>query len=150
MYDTFSSFETLEFIAFKFQYNRYEVWQNSKMIDSGDNSSILDFQPVMEEGNERIQIISNNHNLTKHIRNRFILDTFFTHRDRLMMFTLPAETDKDYTVFILFSATLPPTRIYKVFGSDEPYCCSLFLTNMIPVKITFSFNNPEKLIEFYL
>jgi hypothetical protein len=41
------------------------------------------------------------------------------------------------------------TRKGKIFNGNEPYCCSLFSINQKISKVTFSFSNPEKLIEFY-
>ena len=45
--------------------------------------------------------------------------------------------------------TIGATREHYDFGTNEPYVCSIFLVNQKIAKVTFSFVDPDKLIEFF-
>jgi hypothetical protein len=60
------------------------------------------------------------------------------------------ETNSENMGISMFKMTIGATRDSKHFERNEPYCCNIFLQNGTIAKITFSFSNPEKLIEFYI
>ncbi len=58
MYDSFKPFQQLEFTEFYFESRRFEVWQNQKMIKSGNTEIRIDAIPSYNsETNEVMKIV---------------------------------------------------------------------------------------------
>lgn len=49
----------------------------------------------------------------------------------------------------MLSSMLGYTRDHKYYDSNEPIFASVFTINHNVAKVSFSFGNPDKLIEFY-
>jgi hypothetical protein len=149
MFDKFEPFKGLQKQAFAFSPTRYETWVGGKMIASGKTNSVVNAQVVNIEGKERVEISFNDSVLNTELAKKNIFDEFVTGSDRLQLITIPNETNSDNMGINIFKMTIGATRPSKNFSSNEPYCCNLFMQNGSIAKVTFSYSNPEKLLEFY-
>jgi hypothetical protein len=149
MFDTYEPFQQLKKQTFTFSPKRYETWFNGKMIESGKSTLPIYFTVITENEEEVYRVTIFDNSLFNQIANQFILDEFITANDRLQLVTLPAETNTNCMGIVALKMAIGATRHKKDFASNEPYCANLFFQNDNLVKVTFSFSNPEKLIEFY-
>ena len=149
MYDNFEPFLGVTKHNFDFQPSRFEMWIGGKMINSGKTNQIISARANIIDGAEKMQVIFSDSNLFTELAERNIFDEFLTAKDRLQMITVPAQTNVDNMGIMGFKMIIGATREIKNFNRNEPYCCNLFLENGIIVKVTFSYSNPEKLLEFY-
>jgi hypothetical protein len=149
MFDRFKPFENVQKQKFSFQPTRFETWKDAKMIDSGKTNSLILADVIKVDGEEKVKIQFKDQNLNDQLAIINEFDEFITSSDRLQLITIPKETTAENTAIMMFRMNLGYTREIKHFNETEPFCCNLFLQDGKIVKITFSFNNPEKLIEFY-
>lgn len=151
MYDKFEGKIQLAMQEITFYPKRYEIWMNQSLIDSGKTVEAISFKPFKsDDGNTLMKVNIEDISLHSKIMSSFDLDTFFTLNDRLMLLTLPKNKEKNDCIGLnMFRIDIAPTRVLKYFAEHEPYCSSLFLLNSTLNKITFTFNYPERLIEFY-
>ncbi len=149
MFDKFEPFQGLQKQNFAFQPSRYETWVAGKMVDSGRTNAIIYANVVQREGSEKVEVTFNDQSLNNELSQKNIFDEFVTATDRLQLIVVPAETNAENVAIMMFRMTIGATRQSKNFTKSEPFCCNLFLQNGTIVKVTFSFSNPEKLIEFY-
>ena len=150
MYDKFENNIQLAMQEIVFHPKRYEIWMNSSLIDTGKTTELIVFQPFKSEGKTLMKTNIRDFALHRKIMNSFDFDIFFTNSERLMLLTLPKNQEKNDCVGLkMFRLNMSPTRILKSFTANEPYCSSLFLIKGVINKVTFSFNYPERLIEFY-
>lgn len=149
MFDKFDPLQRVQKQNFQFQPVRYEMWIGGQMVGSGKTSSLIAANVIQQENTEKVEVSFNDMNLYNELTSKIIFDEFVTSRDRLQLITIPRETNVECMGIIAFTMALGVTRQKKNFNRNEPYCCNLFLQQGIIVKVTFSFSNPEKLIEFY-
>ena len=149
MFDTFTPFQKLQKQNFSFQSKRYEIWMQGKLIQEGKTSSKILSSVIYEDGIQRMKISYNDSDLFNELNENNVFDEFITAADRLQLITIPSKTNSRNMGIMSFQMTIGTTRTVKNFDRNEPYCCNLFLQNREIVKITFSFSNPEKLVEFY-
>jgi hypothetical protein len=148
-WDRFEPFKRVQKQNFSFQPSRFEIWKVGKMIDSGKVSALWTTKVFVQNGAEKMVVNFNEINLKYEISSELYFDEFVTGNDRLQLITIPNETNSENMAIMMFKMTIGATRQQKNFSSIEPYCCNLFLNNGVILKITFSFSNPEKLIELY-
>lgn len=148
-FDKFEPLKSLQKKDFAFRPTRYETWKGGKMIDSGNTNSIINARVVKIDEDEKIEVTFNDPKLNNELANKNIYDEFLTAHDRLQLITIPNETNSQNMGIQMFKMTIGATRMHKNFKSNEPYCCNLFLLNGKIAKVTFSYSNPEKLVEFY-
>jgi hypothetical protein len=149
MYDKFTPFLKIPKRTFTFTPKRYEIWFGGKLINSGVSALPIYFTVIQEEKLDVFRVSIFESSLHKEIAHQFILDEFITSNDRLQLVTIPSETNPKCLGLEAMKMIIGATRDEKNFESNEPYCGNLFLQQDAIVKITFSFSNPEKLIEFY-
>ena len=149
MFDQFEPFNRLKKQNFSFQPSRFETWIGGKMIDSGNTNEVISATVVNQDGNEKIEVSFNDNNLNSELAVINTFDEFITAKDRLQLVIIPEVTDVENVALMMFKMTVGATRERKYFRKSEPYCCNLFIQNGTIAKITFSFSNPEKLIELY-
>ncbi len=149
MFDSFKPFQGVKKINFGFKPTRFEIWKGGKMINNGKTNSLISANVIIQDDFEKTEITFIDSNLNNELSQKNIFDEFVTANDRLQLITIPIETDNEVAGITMFKMALGPTRQRKNFNNSEPYCCNLFLQNGQIVKITFSFSNPEKLLEFY-
>ncbi len=151
MYDKFTPFQIIKTgINFTFKPERYEIWQSGRCIENNTNIELIVSQ---NESTNKIFVesSSNKLNLSRHLE----FDICYTSGDRIYCATVPEQTNignKD--AFISFKTNIPfgfniITRDFKKFEENEPYVCSIFLINKKVAKVSFSFENNSRLLEFY-
>lgn len=136
-------------MEFGFQPTRYEDWMGGQMVASGPTRSPIFARKKQLDGEERIEIGFNDPTLGGKLAATNVFDVFVTGKDRLQLVTIPAEPEAGVAAVSMFQQLVGITRPYKAFGANEPYCCNLFLKEGRIDKLTFSFSNPERLLEFY-
>ncbi len=149
MYKQFEPFNELPKQNFLFYATRFEIWQNNKMINSGNTFTTIEAVVKEVDNISKVEVSINNDKMYSEIASTNIFDKFVTGRDRLQLITIPNKTNTDNMAIELLKMTIGATRDFKNFNNDEPYCCNLFIIENDIVKLTFSFACPDKLIEFY-
>ena len=155
MYDKREGYQIAEkSLEFTFKPSRYETWASGELIDKGSTSAKIQCIPVFfDESKSEIKTFSLSDNLN--LRDTLIFDMTFTSGDRIYIATVPQETNiEDYNSFQSFKTNVPfnfpiITREKRDFDINEPYVCSVFTQNNVIVKISFSFGNRPRLLEFY-
>jgi len=149
MFDKFEPFKVVQKYNFTFQPTRFEMWIGGKMVANGEINSTIFAKIVTVDGDEKMEISFDDSKLNNELSNKTIFDRFVTATDRLQLITVPNETNSENIGIMMFKMTIGATRQNKNFNRNEPYCCNLFYQQGKIVKITFSYSNPEKLLEFY-
>lgn len=149
MFDKFEAFQGVQKQDFAFRPTRYETWIGGKIVANGKTTSIISAKAITLGGAEKMEVTFNDAQLNTELASKNIFDEFVTSSDRLQLITIPNETNNENMGIKMFKMTIGATRQSKNFNSNEPYCCNLFMQNGAIAKITFSYSNPEKLIEFY-
>lgn len=149
MFDKHEPFHKIEKQDFSFLPNRYEIWIGGKMIKNGKTNKPLIAKTTTENGYEKVVINMQDEDLKNEIAVNNTFDEFVSGADRLQLITIPSETNVSCVGIQAMQMTIGATRDFKAFNGNEPYCCNLFTIDGRIAKITFSFSNPEKLIEFY-
>lgn len=148
-FDKFEPYEIIQKQDFAFKPTRYETWMGGKVIASGKTNSIITAKAVYIDGEEKMEVSFDDVLLNTELASKNIFDMFLTSTDRLQLITIPNETNHENVAIMMFKMTVGATRQSKNFKRNEPYCCNLFMLSGAIAKITFSYSNPEKLIEFY-
>jgi|TARA_B110000967_G_scaffold185858_1_gene206491 hypothetical protein len=153
-YDKFEPFNRVAFQDFNFVSNRYEVWQSgNKVRESIASITIRGEVKITSDGEERAvisidEIESLKNEITASVKQ---FDVFLTANDRLQLWIIPfsGNGDRVTAIDLMKTMTIGATREHYDFGTNEPYVCSIFLVNQKIAKVTFSFVDPDKLIEFF-
>jgi hypothetical protein len=152
MFDTHTPYQFLVPYSFNFQAHRFEEWKNGKMISEGkpiEFSGIV-FTANKTEEDEYISVMALDDEFEKLVD--FFSTNFekvFTLHDRIILVSIPPPSNKDIAGILALRETSGVTRFTADFGEKEPYCCSLYTIKGEVFKITFSFSNPERIVEFY-
>lgn len=149
MFDKYQPWQRLKKQSFNFKPNRYEIWFDGEMIGNGNSSFPIEARLISLNNIEKVEINIQDEKLFNEISNKIIFDDFVSSHDRLQLYTIPKETNSTCIGLHTLRMNLGTTIEVKNFTRQEPYCCNLFTKNGIIAKITFSFSNPERLIEFY-
>jgi len=150
MYDKYPSLQRLDKQDFGFLPTRYEIWKAGQITESGKTNMPIVAKVLQEDGKDIVGVMFVDPKLNNEIAPQQYYDDFVTSADRLMLLTVPQQTNAENTMAIqMFKMTIGTTRAFKNFSANEAYCCNLFTIDGNIEKITFSFSNPEKLIEFY-
>ena len=80
----------------------------------------------------------------------FEFDACMGCNDRLLLYSLPKETNANIIVMAVLQNICHCTRNLKIYSATEPVVCSIFTSKGHLVKLSFTFANPERLLEFYL
>ena len=133
----------------EFTPSRYMIWSRGKVVVEGITTETIK-ATVFDNGTpgKQFKVSIPDKKLHFEILETIYYDEFVTSNDRLQMLTIPENTKTGNTALSLFKMTLKATRAHKEFASNDPYCFNLFLLNGVISKVTFSFSNPDKLIEF--
>lgn len=149
MFDSYEPFLGIQKQSFTFQPNRYEIWMDGKMSSSGRTTFPIVAKVIHVDKQEKVEIRFGDVSLINELATLNIYDEFITAHDRLQLITIPAETDSQCIGLVTLQTIIGSTCQRKIFKRNESYCCNLFTVKGSISKITFSFSNPEKLIEFY-
>ena len=149
MYDDFEPLQIYTKTNFSFNTSKYELWIGGKLIDSGNIETLIEAIVINEEGLEKVKVIFSDPILHNELSSENVFDIFISINDRLQLLIIPENTNVNIPAFVAYKLSIGTTRIEKNFARNEPYCCNLFFVKGHLVKVTFSFSNPEKLLEFY-
>lgn len=152
-FDNWPPFQDFSFQEFEFPVDRYEEWVAGQMISSGPAHFIVRFKyntggfftkkisiDVKIDGNPFLQKILSN----------FKFDRATTSGDRILFYIAAEESNIQNTSVMMLSNLVGSTRRTKYFDSNEPVLGSVFTINKKNVaKVSFSFGNPDRLIEFF-
>lgn len=137
---------------FSFKPIRYEVWQNGKRTSFGKTNTTIEATVITSIDTEKsaVCIVLNDDKLNPLILNKFEFDRYISKSDRIMLLTIPKnESITDCRGLKISRNFDGVTRDKKIFNELEPFASSIYTVNSIISKMTFSFNYPERLIEFY-
>jgi len=148
MYDRFEPLHVYQKTDFQFQPSRYEMWMKGEMVSSGRTSSAVEARRSNRE-DEPVIVTFRESLLESELAFSNEFDAFVSSGDRLQLIVLPKSTNVQNMGITMLSSTYGATRPKKDFKRNEPYCCNIFLEQGSIVKITFSYSNPEKLLELY-
>lgn len=152
MFDSHKPHQFLEPYSFNFHAQRFEEWMNGKMISEGKPTKFsgIVFTANKTENDEYVSLIALDDEFEKLVD---FLNTYFekvfTLHDRIILASIPPPSNKDVVGIHALRQTCGVTRFTEDFREKEPYCCSLFTIQGEVSKVTFSFSNPERLVEFY-
>lgn len=149
MFDTYEPLLKVPMKSFVFIPKRYEIWINGKMEKSGISTNPIIATKTIQNSKDKTEVIISDLSLHKELAYSNVFDDFITINDRMQLIIVPAKPNVSCMYISTMLDLLGPTREFKSFNNNEPYCCSLFTINGKIAKITFSFCSPEKLIEFY-
>ena len=149
MYKQFTPHQFFKPFPFKYQSNRIELWQDRQMKNNERIKTEIVAEVISVNNLEKIKISFDNSSISKFIDNSITFDKVFTLADRIILATIPEPTNKDVIGMLALRETSGITRQGKIFNPNEPFCCSLFIEGDNIALVTFSFNTPEKLLEFY-
>lgn len=154
-YDQLVPFQIVEeALNFRFITYRYEEWSNGKLQRKGNIMANIVCIPVFFD-DKKSEITFRNIPKELNIHETLIFDLTFTGKDRIFLATIPQKTNiESYNTFGVFKSSVPLgfpiiTREEREFDENEPFACSIFLQNDEISKISFSFGNNPRLIEFY-
>lgn len=148
-WDSFQALMFLEKQPFTFNPTNYKIWVKGKILKEGITKYPIT-AIVYDDGSKTKQFKINisDKSLQKEIRPEIYYDEYVTAKNRLQLITIPEKSKTANSAVSLFKMTIGATRYEKEFSSDDPFCCNLFLLNGRIKKVTFSFSNPDKLLEF--
>jgi hypothetical protein len=149
MFDIHSSLKELNKQPFFFKPNRYEFWIDGNLTNSGKAMYEILGEVKIVDGEEKLLIIFDGTELYHELCNSNVFDKFITSHDRLQLVKIPIKTNVECVGLSMMQRIVGFTCQEKYFSRSEPYCCNLFTINGLISKVTFSFSNPEKLLEFY-
>lgn len=147
-FDSFEPFQRVTLKNFNFFPSRFEVWEKGKMTISGNYNGII--EAVISKVNAKnISFHFSDSNMSQHILQNFQFNTCFTQKDRIQLAEIPPVQSSDCNGLNSLRDIAGETCGMKIFGETEPYCAGIFLQDSMVKKLTFSFNVPVRLIEFY-
>ncbi len=154
MVDKYRNRELINLGKFKFYSKRFEVWSGGKMIDAGNELSLLSFETLTYKNPSQNSILVeiNSSLNTNHLSKINLFDTAYTNIDRILLGTIARTSNYyNYSDYIAFVSNAPFfTRDLKIFEHNDPFACSIFKNQGIIEKITFTTTGTKSLIEFYL
>lgn len=145
MFDKYDDITELEPQPFVFKPYRYELWQDKKIIQSGSTNALI--EATVKNGKIYVEI--DDSTLFSILKSQTEFDKFVMATDRLRFINIPLNPTVNCAGIKALTMLYGPTRLEKDFVSNEPYCCNIFLFNKRLVKLTFSYSNPVRLLEFY-
>ncbi|MFN3851336.1 MAG: hypothetical protein ACK4NY_18005 [Spirosomataceae bacterium] len=147
-FDSFTPFQGITLSHFKFIPSRFEVWQNGQMSSSGKFNGVIEAMISPFDSND-VTIVISDKSIAEHILQEFKFSICFTQKDRIQLAEIPPAQSNDCNGLNMLRMVTGDTCEKKTFGAKEPYCAGIFLQNGVVKKMTFSFNIPVRLIEFY-
>lgn len=155
-YDSFERWQRLEVEPFTFQASRFEVWQNGEATASGPTQCVVEAseKPVEAGIGAKIELKNVSPTTDGHLLDEIsrsnVFDVFITSSDRLQLVKVPSSGEgQDNMGLSMMKTTIGNTRDHFDFSRKDPFCTNIFTRNKKIMKITFSFSNPEKLVELY-
>ena len=150
-YDWFEPFLVVPWKEFAFNPQRYEVWEKGSMIKSGTTDGLISGTLTNSFVETKMEVtVLVTPELREYIFPSFIFDVLFSQKDRLQLASIPPEKLYDSNgIKALRDEVTGITTHNRPLSDIQPYCSGLFFRSKKLVQISFSFNSPNKLIEFH-
>lgn len=150
--DTYNSIQLVSLHDFTFTPTMWSEYQGGKLTSQMKKTHVVikcnkQGRSLLRSERYLFTIESSDSQLM--IAPQFEFDRCITSNDRLLCYILPRTTNAEAPVLWTLPAIgIPYTREKKVFSQDEPCAGSIFTEKGRIVKVSFTFGNPERLIEF--
>lgn len=151
-FDHWPPFQNFSFKEFCFHVDRYEEYVAGKMISSGTAHFKVCFKyntGGFFSNKISISIKIENNPFEQKIISNFSFDGAITSGDRILFYIIAEESNIYNTSTAMLSNLIGYTRRLKNFSSNEPIIASVFTIDKNIAKVSFTFGNPERLIELY-
>jgi len=142
--------ENLKMFDFDFTYNSYKIWQSYKVISKGDFEGKIAARVTNINSWEKTQVEIVSNKISEEISSIMTFEILRSGTDRLQLVTIPGLDSMkpsefnadDYGPRIILAAQR------MNYPYNQPYCCNIFTAEGKVSKVTFSYVNPERLLEF--
>ena len=138
---------------FTFSPSRYAEYEGGKLKSRGLTNLKVRVRSTHNGYNRQTSPISVNlvgNDIPGLIESSFEFDVCMGSEDRLLLYILPEESNVEHMTHVLLKTYgFPFTRYKKDYTSLEPVVGSIYTDNMVPVKLSFTLCNPERLIELF-
>lgn len=151
-FDNWPSFQDFSFRGFTFPVDRYEEWEAGRIIASGEINFNICFKYNSGGFFRRktsIDVVLENNPIPQKIMSSVNFDKATTNGDRILFYVAAKQTNVQNTALDTLSLILGYTRGSKYYDSKEPIFASVFTINHDVAKVSFSFANPDRLIDFF-
>jgi hypothetical protein len=151
-FDQWPYFQDFSFQEFHFPVDRYEEWEAGRMISSGEIHFDIRFKynaGGFQNKKVSIDVQLMDNPMPRKIMSSIKFDRATTSGERILFYIAAEQTNVQHTSIQMLSSMLGYTRNYKYYDSNEPIIGSVFTINHNVAKVSFTFGNPERLIEFY-
>lgn len=146
VFDKFQALNRVSIAGFVFVAIRYELWDKGKLTKAKNSPSTI---TCTLASNNTFLLEIEEPSLDTDIAKKQLYDLAVSQNDRLQLLILPSETNLKSMGLTSLTTFFGATRAEKEFNYDEPYCCNLSFLQGSLVKVTFSYANPDRLLEFY-
>lgn len=151
-FDNWPPFQDFSFQQFQFPVDRYEEWKAGRMVASGEVHFNIFFKYNKGGFLNRkvgIDVLIDRNPMPKKITSQMKFDRATTSGERILFYIAAEQTNVENASLSMLSSVLGYTRGHKYYDSNEPIFASVFTINHNVAKVSFSFGNPDRLIEFY-
>lgn len=151
-FDSWPLFQDFSFKEFRFPVDRYEEWEDGRMIDFGEVHFNICFKYNAGGFFSRktsIDVVLDNNPISQKIISSIKFDRATTNGDRILFYVAAEQKNIQNPALEMLSSMLGYTRDSKYYDSIEPVFASIFTINHDVAKVSFSFGNPDRLIEFF-
>ena len=151
-FDNWPPFQDFSFQQFQFPVDRYEEWKAGRMVASGEVHFNIFFKYNKGGFLNRkvgIDVLIDRNPMPKKITSQMKFDRATTSGERILFYIAAEQTNVENASLSMLSSVLGYTRGHKYYDSNEPIIASVFTINHNVAKVSFSFGNPDRLIEFY-
>ena len=151
-FDNWPPFQDFSFQEFHFPVERYEEWEAGRIVASGEVHFNICFkynQGGFLSRKVSIDVLLEGNPMSKKIVSQMKFDRATTSGERILFYIAAEQTNVQNASLAMLSSILGFTRNYKYYDSNEPIFASVFTINHNVAKVSFSFGNPDRLIEFY-
>lgn len=148
-FDSFEPFQQLKLIPLRLTGTGTTFYNEGKKEFTTNSKIEVICEPVVSKttGKEVLscQIVSEDFHFLITPYQEF--DLGFTLHDRFIIATIPNTSNLDCAGIHGLKSIVSATRDRKIFSDKEPYCINLFLRKGAVAKFSFSFCNPERVLE---
>ncbi len=147
-FDNWPALKAFTFQDFTFRGSRYEIWREGSMVSSGNSFSCIHF--FTDKKNGRITVMLEKTPYSHLLSPMQTYDGAICLNDRILLYVSPKNTNVTCNTLAMLSSVIGYTRDSNYYNDNEPVAASIFTVNGDVVKVSFTFANPDRLIEFYL
>ena len=148
-FDNWPALQEFSFDKFSFPVDRYELWEDGKIIKSGETHFNIEFGwagGVLKFG---IVVQIENNPMPDLLKSTISFDKAITSGDRILFYIAATSSNVQHTSLELIKSFIGCTRDSKIYDKNEPILASVFTIDHKVAKVSFSLANPDRLIEFY-